>query len=130
MRRRRRSGVGCTTARSNRGSSARGSSPGDPDFQSKAGRVLDLYQRRLEGRLLHPGDFVICADEKSQLQALARRHQTVAAAPGRRALVEFEYKRGGTLAYLAAWDVHHARLFGRCEPKTGIQPFGRLVEQV
>src|SRR3954453_11469656 len=27
---------------------------------------------------------------------------------GRPALVEFEYRRGGTLAYLAAWDVHHA----------------------
>jgi hypothetical protein len=26
--------------------------------------------------------------------------------------------------------VHQARLFGRCEPTTGIQPFGRLVEQV
>jgi hypothetical protein len=45
-------------------------------------------------------------------------------------LVEFEYRRGGTLAYLAAWGVHHARLFGRCEPKPGIEPFGRLVEQV
>ena len=104
--------------------------PRDPDFQPKAGRVLDLYARRFEGRLLHPGEYVICADEKSQLQALARRHETVAAAPGRPALVEFEYKRGGTLAYLAAWDVHHARLFGRCEPKTGIEPFGHLVEQV
>jgi DDE superfamily endonuclease len=31
---------------------------------------------------------------------------------------------------LAAWDVHHARIFGRCEPKTGIKPFERLVEQV
>ncbi|MGQ0668761.1 MAG: hypothetical protein ACT4PO_03640 [Actinomycetota bacterium] len=36
--------------------------------------------------------------------------------------------RGGALAYLAAWDVHRARLFGRCEPTTGIAPFGRLVE--
>ena len=45
-------------------------------------------------------------------------------------MVEFEYRRGGTLAYLAAWDVDHARIFGRCEPKTGIEPFGRLVEQV
>jgi len=104
--------------------------PRDPEFQPKAGRVLDLYARRFEGRLLHPGEYVICADEKSQLQALARRHETIAAAPGRPALVEFEYNRGGTLAYLAAWDVHHARLFGRCEPKTGIEPFGRLVEQV
>jgi hypothetical protein len=92
--------------------------------------VLDLYARRLEGRLLHPGEYVICADEKSQLQALGRRHETVAAAPGRSALVEFEYQRGGTLAYLAAWDVHHARLLGRCEKKTGIEPFGRLVDQV
>ena len=104
--------------------------PRDPDFQPRAGRVLDLYARRFEGRLLHPGEYVICADEKSQLQALARRHETVAAGPGRPALVEFEYRRGGTLAYLAAWDVHHARLFGRCEEKTGIEPFGRLVEQV
>ena len=26
--------------------------------------------------------------------------------------------------------MHHARLFGRCEPSTGIDPFGRLVAQV
>jgi hypothetical protein len=65
--------------------------PRDPDFQHKAGRVLDLYARRFEGRRLHPGEYVICADEKSQLQALARRHQTVSAAGGRPAAVEFEY---------------------------------------
>ena len=34
--------------------------------------ACDLYARRLEGRRLHPGEYVICADEKSQLQALAR----------------------------------------------------------
>jgi hypothetical protein len=34
------------------------------------------------------------------------------------------------IAYLAAWDVHQARLFGRCEPTTGIAPFDRLVAQV
>jgi hypothetical protein len=44
--------------------------------------------------------------------------------------VEHEYDRGGSLAYLAAWDVHRGRVFGRCEPTTGIAPFGRLVEQV
>ena len=41
-----------------------------------------------------------------------------------------EYERGGALAYLAAWDVHRARLFGRCEAKNGIEPFGRLVDEV
>jgi hypothetical protein len=104
--------------------------PRDPAFAAKAGVVLDLYARRFQGELLHPGEFVVCADEKSQLQALGRRHATIPAAPGRPALVEFEYRRGGTLAYLAAWDVHHARLFDRVEAKTGIEPFGRLVEQV
>ena len=104
--------------------------PRDPDFQPKAGRVLDLYARRFEGRRLHPGEYVICADEKSQLQALARRHATVAAGAGPPGAGRVRVQRGGTLAYLAAWDVHHARLFGRCEPKTGIEPFGRLVEQV
>src|SRR4051794_12374889 len=59
--------------------------------------------------------------------AATKRSRSGRAAP---ALVEFEYRRAGTLAYLAAWDVHHANLFDRVEPKTGIQPFGRLVEQV
>ena len=44
--------------------------------------------------------------------------------------VEHGYERGGALAYMAAWDVHRAKLFGRCEPKNGIEPFGSLVEQV
>jgi hypothetical protein len=104
--------------------------PRDPDFARKAGRVLDLYARIFDGKRLRPDEYVICADEKSQLQALGRRHETVPAGPGRPALVEFEYERGGTLAYLAAWDVHHANLFDGVEERTGIDPFGRLVEQV
>ena len=44
--------------------------------------------------------------------------------------VEHEYERGGALAYLAAWDVHHARLFGRCEPRTGIKSFDQLVTEI
>ena len=78
-----------------------------------------------------PTSTSISADEKSQLQALGRRHETSRARrPAARSRYEFEYERGGTLAYLAAWDVHHANLFDRVEEKTGIDPFGRLVEQV
>ncbi|MGW0092834.1 transposase [Streptomyces sp. NPDC003328] len=40
------------------------------------------------------------------------------------------YGRGGALAYLAAYDVHHARVFGRTEPRTGIDPFMNLAAQV
>ena len=55
----------------------------DPDFAEKAGRALDLYARVFEGKRLRPDEYVICADEKSQLQALGRRHATIAAGPGR-----------------------------------------------
>src|SRR5215210_1504602 len=102
----------------------------DPAFAEKAGRVLDLYQRRFQGRRLRPDEYVICADEKSQLQALGRRRASLPPAPGRPGRSEFDYRRNGTVAYLAGWDVHQANLFDRVEAKTGIGPFGRLVEDV
>lgn len=104
--------------------------PRDPDFAAKAGRVLDLYQRRWDGVGLAEDEYVISADEKSQLQALQRRHPESPAGPGRARRVEFEYRRGGTLAYFAAYDVHHPRVMGMTAPKTGIEPFTDLVEQV
>jgi transposase len=104
--------------------------PRDPDFAAKAARVLDLYDRIWDGRRLHPDEYVISADEKSQLQALRRRHPDLPPGPERTRRVEFEYTRGGTLAYLAALDVHHATVIGRCAPTTGIAPFSELVDQV
>ena len=104
--------------------------PRDPDFATKAARVLDLYERTWQGRPLGPDEYVISADEKSHLQALRRRHPEAPAAPGQARRVEFEYRRGGTLAYFAAYDVHHPRVIGRTAPKTGIEPFTELVEQV
>ena len=104
--------------------------PRDPAFAAKAGRVLDLYARTWDGEPLSEDDYVISADEKTSIQARIRRHASLPAAPGRPPRTEFEYKRGGALQYLAAWDVHRARAFGHCEPSTGIEPFGRLVTQV
>jgi transposase len=104
--------------------------PRDPDFAAKAGVVLDLYERRWHGIPLGADEYVISADEKSQLQALRRRHPGLATGPGRTRRVEFEYRRGGTLAYLAAYDVHHAAVIGTIAPTTGIEPFADLVEKV
>jgi hypothetical protein len=42
--------------------------PRDKDFAVKAGRVLDLYER-CGGAELGDDEYVISADEKSQLQA-------------------------------------------------------------
>ncbi|MGH6929098.1 MAG: IS630 family transposase [Dongiaceae bacterium] len=104
--------------------------PRDPHFAAKAGRILDLYQRRWEGLALGPRDYVLCADEKPSIQARRRKHPSLPARPGHAIYVEHEYVRTGAWTYLAAWDVHRAKLFGRCEAKTGIAPFERLVDQV
>ncbi len=105
-------------------------SPRDPHFEARAGRVLDLYGRRWESKALHPAEFVISADEKTSIQARCRCHPTLPAAASRAMRVEHEYERGGALQYLAAWDCHRAKVFGRCEPRTGIEPFGCLVARV
>jgi len=103
--------------------------PRDPRFKEKAGPILDLYEGRWEGELLHPGDFVVCADEKPSIQARKRKHGTLPAMPGEGQKVEHEYERRGALCYLAAWDARRAKLFDRCAPQDGIEPFDALVEQ-
>jgi transposase len=104
--------------------------PRDPDFAVKAGRVLDLYARTWQGEALGPDDYVISADEKTSVQARCRCHPSLPPGLARMMRVNHEYERGGALAYLAAYDVHQAKVFGRCEPTTGITPFTNLVEQV
>lgn len=44
--------------------------------------------------------------------------------------VEFEYERAGAIAYMAAWDVHRAKVFGICTKSTGIESYHRLVDLV
>jgi len=102
----------------------------DPDFAVKAARVLDLYARVFDGKPLTDNDYVISADEKTSIQARCRCHPTLPPGPARMMRVNHDYHRGAALAYLAAYDVGHARVFGRCEATTGIEPFTALVEQV
>src|SRR3954453_18696734 len=104
--------------------------PRDPHFAFKAARVLDLYARVWDGVGLGEDEYVLSADEKSQLQALGRRHPELPPGPDRIRRVEFEYTRGGTLAYFGAYDVHRARLFDTIAPKTGIVWFEALVAKV
>jgi hypothetical protein len=104
--------------------------PRDPDFARKAGVVLDLYERIFCGTELNDDEFVISTDEKTTTQARCRCHPSLP--PGRARLhrVEHEYERGGSLNYLAALDVHRGSLIGRCEDKTGIAAFERLLSDV
>jgi hypothetical protein len=75
-------------------------------------------------------DFVISVDEKTSVQPRRRKQPTLPAAADRPMRVEHEYFREWTWTYLAAWDVHRAKLFGRCEKKSGIAPTDRLMSEV
>jgi len=102
----------------------------DPDFAGKAQTVLDLYARVWDGKPLGPNDHVISADEKTSIQARCRCHPSLPPGRSRMIRVNHDYKRRGAVAYLAAYDIHQATVFGRCEDTTGIAGFTALVEQV
>src|SRR3989454_9326242 len=77
-----------------------------------------------------PRVLVIPPEKNPSFRARGRFHPARPPRPGEPMRVEHEYERKGAWAYLAAWDVRRAKVFGRCEPTTGIAPFGRLVAQV
>src|SRR6185437_14894598 len=78
-----------------RGRTAAGSSR-VPDFERKASRVLDLYEGRWQGTLLSPRDCVVCADEKTSVQARRRCHTTLPAGLGRAACAGVWTAGGGS----------------------------------
>jgi hypothetical protein len=103
--------------------------PRDPDFVSRACVVLDLYAGFWQGQRLGLDEYALSADEKS-VQILARCHASLSTIPGYRQRVEFEYKRQGTVAYHAAWDVFQGKIFGRVAPNTCIATFNQLIDLV
>jgi transposase len=105
-------------------------SPRDPDFAAKGGAVLDLCQRLWDGRPLGPGEHVVSADEKTGIQALRRAAADRGLKPGGPTRVESDYRRGGTVCYLAAMDVHTGQVMGVVDETCGIAPFARLVDHV
>lgn len=103
--------------------------PRDPEFVRKACIVLDLYAGFWEGQRLGANEYVLSVDEKT-IQVLARCHPGLVTSPDHEQRVEFEYKRLGTIAYHAAWDVFRARTFGRVAPNTCIATFNQLIDLV
>ena len=104
--------------------------PRDPAFAKKAARLLDLYAGLWEGQCSGRRTSCSPATRKRvsrRVDAVIPKHR-----PDRDAVrrIEPEYKRMGAFQYLAAWDVRRGMVLGRCEAKTGIEPFGRLVDQI
>ena len=81
------------------------------DFAEKAAMIFELYQGMWDGEPLGSNDYVLSADGKTSI----RCHDSLPVQIGRPLRVESEFVRGGALQYLAAWDVHRAKVFGRRE---------------
>lgn len=75
----------------------------DPDFAAKAKNICDLYLGAAAG--LARGRLVLCSDEKTGMQILARKYPTRPARPGHPEKREFEYIRHGTRALLTTFCV-------------------------
>lgn len=85
----------------------------DPEFREKAARVCRLYTKP------PPGATVLCVDEKTQIQALRRRFASRSPAPGEPGRYEFEYRRGGVLALIGAFNVATGEVFAECREHRG-----------
>jgi transposase len=99
----------------------------DPDFWEKAGDVCGLY-------LDPPQNAIVWSvDEKTGIQAKSRVGPTRPAVPGKAVRQEFEYRRHGTAALLAALDVHDGAVAGWVTDSTRSDNFvaflGDLVDQ-
>ena len=79
----------------------------DPLLVEKVRDVVGLY--------LHPPDhaLVLCADEKSQIQALDRTQPLLPMQPGQTARHTHTYRRHGTTSLFAALDAQSGQVIGR-----------------
>jgi transposase len=93
----------------------------DPEFQPKVERICRLYTQSLEGATL------LCVDEKTCTQALARRFPGRASRRGRVGRREFEYKRHSTATLLGAFDVHTGQVYGECRVRRTAADLGECM---
>lgn len=80
----------------------------DPDFTDKLLDVVGLYLNPPERAL------VLCADEKSQIQALDRTQKSLPMYPGRCGTLTHDYRRNGTTSLFAAIDMLEGKIIGTC----------------
>jgi transposase len=78
----------------------------DPEFDTKQAEVCGLYLDPPEGAI------VVSIDEKTSVQATEPIRKELPIRPGKPARREFEYKRHGTVALLAALLVHTGQVVG------------------
>src|SRR5437867_11719911 len=96
----------------------------DRSFVEKLCDVVGLY--------LNPPDksLVLCADEKSQIQALDRTHPCLTMKKGWLGTRTHDYKRNGTTTLFAALSMLDGKVIGDCMPRHRHQEFIRFLKKV
>jgi transposase len=94
----------------------------DPQFRLKVRRVVRWYLRPPRGTR------VICVDEKTQVQVLERLHPGRWLAPHRPQRIDDTYRRHGTLAILAGFDVRSGEVVLVVRRRRRSREFLQLLE--
>jgi transposase len=99
----------------------------DPQFAEKLEAILGLYLNPPEHAI------VLCADEKSQIQALDRTQPGLPLKKGRCGTMTHDYKRNGTATLFAAMNTLDGTVISMCDDRHRHQEWLkslRVIEQV
>jgi transposase len=101
----------------------------DPEaFLERARPVLQLYENAREW--LKEGVWVVCADEKTSIQARKRPQPPDPAAPGQPVHVSHRYERQGALHLFGALSVVDGLIYGMCRQRKRFVDFQAFLLEV
>jgi transposase len=96
----------------------------DPRFEEKLVDVVGLYMNPPEKAI------VLCADEKSSVQALDRTQASLPMVKGRGETMTHDYKRHGTTTLFAALNVLTGTVIGQCMPRHRHQEWLKFLRTI
>ena len=99
----------------------------DPQFAEKLEAIVGLYLNPPEHAI------VLCADEKSQIQALDRTQPGLPLKKGRCGTMTHDYKRNGTATLFAAMSILDGKVISMCDDRHRHQEwlkFLRVIDEV
>lgn len=99
----------------------------DPEFSEKLKAIVGLYLNPPEHAI------VLCADEKSQIQALDRTQPGLPIKNGRCGTMTHDYKRNGTATLFAAMNTLDGTIISMCDDRHRHQEwlkFLRVIDEV
>jgi len=102
--------------------------PTDPEFLKKATVALNLYARART--MARRGEVIVCADEKTCIQALTNTGGVMAAGPGQPVRAGARYKRKGILNLFAGLLVHSGETMARCFPRKRFMEFQDFLQMI